>query len=188
MDPAILKDTIIKFNQYCGAGEDPDFHRSPSALVPLDTPPYYALKMYPGGPNTQGGLKKNAKGQVLDPDGKVIPRLYAPGENGSYFGFLYTGGGNICENLVWGRITGENAVPNLQGLHKKASGILRTPEKPPNKPILTGHCGEKLGLVHRSGSNAVQNKKRFWTRVIFIQSATRPLFNFGLSSVCHKTG
>ena len=113
MDPAILKDTIIKFNQYCGAGEDPDFHRSPSALVPLDTPPYYALKMYPGGPNTQGGLKKNAKGQVLDPDGKVIPRLYAPGENGSYFGFLYTGGGNICENLVWGRITGENAVREM---------------------------------------------------------------------------
>ena len=107
MNVATLKGTIDTFNRYCQAGEDPDFHRSPAALIPLKTPPFYALKMYPGGPNTQGGLKKNAKGQVLDPDGNVIPRLYAPGENGSYFGFLYPGGGNICENLVWGRVTGE---------------------------------------------------------------------------------
>jgi len=110
MDPKTLKDTIAKFNQYCKVGEDPDFHRSPAVLIPLERPPFYALKMYPGGPNTLGGLKKNAKAQVLDADGKVIPRLYAPGENGSYFGFLYSSGGNICENLVWGRVTGENAL------------------------------------------------------------------------------
>lgn len=110
MDPAILKETLITFNRYCKVGEDPDFHRSPEALVPLEAPPFYALKMYPGGPNTQGGLKKNARGQVLDAHDKVIGRLYAPGENGSYFGFLYSGGGNLCENLVWGRITGENAA------------------------------------------------------------------------------
>jgi succinate dehydrogenase/fumarate reductase flavoprotein subunit len=109
MDSATLKDTIVTFNKYCAAGEDPDFHRSPEVLIPLERPPFYALKVYPGGPNTQGGAKKNAKGQVLDPEGKVIPRLYAPGENGSYFGFLYSGGGNIAENLAGGRITGENA-------------------------------------------------------------------------------
>jgi len=110
MDSAALKKTIMDFKRYCKEGEDGEFHRSRSGMVPLETPPFYALKLYPGGPNTQGGLKKNTKGQVLDSDGKVIPRLYAPGENGSYFGFLYTGGGNICENLVWGRITGENAA------------------------------------------------------------------------------
>jgi len=110
MDPMILKETIHKFNQYCRTGEDFDFQRSPAALVPLENPPYYSLRLYPGGPNTQGGLKKNEKGQVLDSLGKFIPRLYAPGENGSYFGFLYSTHGNICENLVWGRVTGENAV------------------------------------------------------------------------------
>ena len=109
MDSTLLKDTVAKFNQYCRTGEDHEFHRSPSCLIPLAIPPFYALKMYPGGPNTQGGLKKNAKCQVLNPDGEVVPRLYAPGENGSYFGFLYSEGGNICENLVWGRVTGENA-------------------------------------------------------------------------------
>jgi 3-oxosteroid 1-dehydrogenase len=110
MDPEVLKNTIVKFNQYCKSGKDPDFQRSPEVLIPLETPPFYALKLHPGGPNTLGGLKKNARGQVLDPYDEVIPKLYAPGENGSYFGFLYSNGGNICENLVWGRITGENAV------------------------------------------------------------------------------
>ncbi len=113
MDVFILKDTIHQFNQYCRNGVDMEFNRSSSGLVPLITPPFYALKLYPGGPNTNGGLKKNAKGQVLDPNGRVIPRLYAPGENGSYFGFLYSGGGNICENLVWGRVTGENAAKEI---------------------------------------------------------------------------
>lgn len=110
MDFEILKNTVIKFNHYCKTGRDHEFQRSRSGLMPLESSPFYALKMYPGGPNTIGGLKKNAKGQVLDPDGKAIPRLYAPGENGSFFGFLYTSGGNICENLVWGRISGENAA------------------------------------------------------------------------------
>ena len=113
MDAAILSETMAKFNQYCRQGKDPEFNRSPSSLKPLESPPFYALKMYPGGPNTQGGLKKNANGQALDPFGKIIPRLYAPGENGSFFGFLYSGGGNICENLVWGRVTGENAAQEV---------------------------------------------------------------------------
>lgn len=107
MDPNTLKDTIAKFNKYCKVGEDPEFQRNPSDLKPLKTPPFYALKVYPGGANTQGGLKKNAKGQVVDPYDNVVPRLYAPGENGSYFGFLYPGGGNLSENVVWGRVTGE---------------------------------------------------------------------------------
>lgn len=113
MDPRILNNAITTFNQYCKVGEDPEFNRDQKGLIPLATPPFYALKAYPGGANTQGGLKKNAKGQVVDPDGKVIPRLYAPGENGSYFGFLYAGAGNICENLVWGRVTGENAAREM---------------------------------------------------------------------------
>jgi 3-oxosteroid 1-dehydrogenase len=110
MNPETLKDTVVAFNRSCATGEDSEFQRSPETLIPLEKPPFYALKVYPGGPNTQGGLKKNAQGQVVDPDGRVIPRLYAPGENGSYFGFLYTVGGNICENLAWGRVTGENAA------------------------------------------------------------------------------
>jgi predicted oxidoreductase len=47
---------------------------------------------------------------VLDTDGKPIPRLYAAGELGSIWGYLYQGACNIGEALVFGRIAGKNAA------------------------------------------------------------------------------
>jgi succinate dehydrogenase/fumarate reductase flavoprotein subunit len=67
--------------------------------------------MYPGGPNTQGGPKRNEKSQVVDSNGEPIPHLYAAGELGSVYGFLYpTGGGNLAEMIAFGRLAGESAV------------------------------------------------------------------------------
>ena len=36
-------------------------------MLPIATPPYYAIAQWPGGPNTQGGPIRNAKAQVCDP-------------------------------------------------------------------------------------------------------------------------
>ncbi len=111
MKPEVLAETLSNYNQYCAQGEDPEFGRDPKTLVPLETPPYYALKMYPGGVNTFGGPKRNAKGQVVDAFNKAVPRLYSGGELGSILGFLYAGGGwNICELVVSGQIAGKNAA------------------------------------------------------------------------------
>jgi len=110
MDPETLEETIGRYNAFCKNGKDSDFNRPPETLVPLDTPPYYAVKMWPGGPNTQGGPRRNKKAQVLDTQGKPIPRLYAAGELGSIFGRLYQGGGNLAECIAFGRIAGENAA------------------------------------------------------------------------------
>lgn len=108
MTPEALKDTFTRFNRYCTAGVDPEFGRQKESLVPLLKPPYFAVKVYPGGPNTQGGLRKNAKGQVVDSFGNAIPRLYSAGENGSVYGFLYpTGGGNVCEMTIFGQVIGK---------------------------------------------------------------------------------
>ena len=63
----------------------------------------------------------------------------------------------------------ENAVQNIQGLHRNASGISRTPEKPLNEAILTAPSAEKLGFEYRLGSDAVQKKDRFWTRVYLLK-------------------
>lgn len=80
-------------------------------MIPVKKGPFYALKMYPGGPNTQGGPRKNAKSQVVDPSGNPIPHLYAVGELGSVYGFLYpTGGGNLSEMIAFGRVAGENVA------------------------------------------------------------------------------
>ena len=40
---------------------DEDFGHKPKSPAPVDKPPYYALPLYPGGPNTKGGISANAK-------------------------------------------------------------------------------------------------------------------------------
>ena len=111
MKPEVLADTLRRYNEYCANGEDPEFGRDTDTLVPLETPPYYALKMYPGGVNTFGGPKRSAKGQVVNGFDEPIPRLFSGGELGSILGFLYPSGGwNICEVVVSGQIAGKNAV------------------------------------------------------------------------------
>lgn len=111
MDPAVLADTLKTYNKYCAAGKDPEFNRSEITLKPLTQPPYYALKMYPGGVNTFGGPRRNDKSQIVRPDGTAIPHLYGTGEMGSVLGFLYSGGGwNICECVVSGMMSADNAI------------------------------------------------------------------------------
>lgn len=60
--------------------------------------------------NTDGGPRRNAKGQILDPNGNAIPGLYAAGEFGSVWGYLYQGNGNVGEALAFGRISARNFI------------------------------------------------------------------------------
>ncbi|MBI2954587.1 MAG: FAD-binding protein [Chloroflexi bacterium] len=108
---ANLAETVRRYNIYCREGHDPEFNRHPSDLTPFSQPPFYALRLYPGGPNTQGGPRRNHRAQVLNVDGDPVRRLYAAGEFGSVYGMLYpAGGGNIAECIAFGRIAAENAV------------------------------------------------------------------------------
>jgi hypothetical protein len=110
--PAALTSTVNAYNAACAAGNgDPAFGRTASTMAPVQTGPFYALPLFLGGPNTQGGPVRNALAQVCDPDNNPIPRLYSSGELGSVYGFLYpTGGGNNCELIAFGQIAGNNAA------------------------------------------------------------------------------
>ena len=110
MEPAALKQTIAEYNGYCAAGHDPQFGRPSDWLQPLGTPPYYAMKMLPGGMSTHGGPKRNTRSQVIDAYGKPIPRLYAAGELGSIYYFQPSAGSTLGEALAFGRIAGRNAA------------------------------------------------------------------------------
>ena len=110
MDPKLLAHTVNTWNQYCKAGNDPDFAAEPNTMGPVAEPPFYAVPLYPGGPNTKGGLRSNARREVLDWDDRPIPRLYTAGEISSVFQFVYQGGGNLAESIVFGRIAGWNAA------------------------------------------------------------------------------
>ncbi|MBM3222208.1 MAG: FAD-dependent oxidoreductase [Candidatus Tectomicrobia bacterium] len=110
MDTATLTHQVETWNRFCAAGHDADFHSEPETMGALHAPPYFAIPLYPGGPNTKGGLRANARRAVLDWDDKPIPRLYAAGEICSVFQFVYQGGGNLAECIVFGRIAGMNAA------------------------------------------------------------------------------
>ena len=110
MSPSVLRMTVKQYNEYCRKGEDIDFHKSKQWLQRLEDPPYYAIKLWPGGPNTQGGPKRNLRGQVLHVGNTPIPRLYSAGELGSVFGMIYQSAGSIGECIVFGRIAGANAA------------------------------------------------------------------------------
>ncbi len=110
IDESNLANTIAKYNDYCKAGKDDDFDRPKEALKAIEGPPYYAIQLWPSLLNTQGGPRRDKEARVLDPDGKPIPRLYAAGEFGSIWGFLYQTSTNYSECLVYGRIAGKNAA------------------------------------------------------------------------------
>ncbi len=107
--PEVLEDTVERWNGFAKAGTDEDFGRK-LMLAPFDSGPYYAMELSPSMINTQGGPRRNEKGQILRPDGTPVPRLYSAGELGSIFSYLYQGTGNIGECLAFGRISARNAV------------------------------------------------------------------------------
>ena len=108
-DPAVLQDTINKWNYSCELGEDIEYERK-LMLNPLVTAPFYAVELSPTMLNTQGGPRRNTNAQIIRPDGSPIPRLYSAGELGSIYSYLYQGTGNIGECFAFGRIAARNAV------------------------------------------------------------------------------
>jgi succinate dehydrogenase/fumarate reductase flavoprotein subunit len=108
--PQDLEVTIARYNENCKNQVDPDFNRPKQSLIAIDKPPYYAVKVYPTMFNTQGGPKRNSKCEVLDPFDQPIPRLYTAGELGSFWGWMYNGGGNNAECLCTGQIAVRSAL------------------------------------------------------------------------------
>jgi len=105
-----LKETIDRWNEMCAAGQDTDWGRTKN-LNPIAEPPFYAVEIFQGCINTQGGMKRNTKAQVLDIYGKPIPRLYAAGENGDIWTVTYQCMSNVGGGCYgYGRVAGQNAA------------------------------------------------------------------------------
>ncbi len=105
-----LVKTVNTWNSFCEGGADLAFYRPADTLAPVATAPFYAQLCAPEFLNTDGGPVRNAKAQVLDPDGNPIPGLYSAGEFGSIWCGGYNGGGNIAEGIIFGRIAAENVL------------------------------------------------------------------------------
>lgn len=98
--PEALEKTVERFNGFARTGHDADFRRGESplnrgmgepghapnpSLGPLETGPYYAIKIIPGSVSTLAGLRTDERARVLDGELKPIQGLYAVGNDMSSF-------------------------------------------------------------------------------------------------------
>jgi hypothetical protein len=84
MDGATLEATVARYNNFVDAGADADFGKA-SPQRKIQTPPFYAAWATPLVHDARAGLRINAKCQVLDLQGQVIPGLYCGGESAGGF-------------------------------------------------------------------------------------------------------
>ena len=130
--PETLTETVERWNGHAAAGADPDFGRGDSAtdrwwgdpklgdtaastIGPLDTPPFYAVRVRSGTLGTKGGPRTDTNARVLDVDGRAIPGLYAAGNTmASVMHMTYGGaGGTLGPAIVFGYIAGRDAAGRL---------------------------------------------------------------------------
>ncbi|WP_048645066.1 FAD-dependent oxidoreductase [Nitratireductor soli] len=109
VDPEQLERTVARFNEHAQKGEDPEFHKGSTSynrslgdpehkpnpcVAPIESGPFYAVKLVVGDLGTFAGLKCDENVRVLDEAGKPIPGLYAAGNDAaSIMGGNYPGGG-----------------------------------------------------------------------------------------------
>ena len=109
VDSAAFAETMANWNQCVADKTDAEFGRT-SFANPLDTAPYYAIKVTAGVHHTMGGLKIDTNTEVLDADGNAIPGLFAAGEiTGGVHGANRLGGNAVSDFVVFGRIAGKAA-------------------------------------------------------------------------------
>jgi succinate dehydrogenase/fumarate reductase flavoprotein subunit len=114
LDPEAAQRSVLEYNQGCESGTDP-FGRPAETLAPLAAPPFYCVPLYPGGPNTCGGPRRDERARILDPFGEPIPGLYGAGELGEPIGLLYPASGcNLSEAYSFGQIAAETALASLR--------------------------------------------------------------------------
>ncbi|QOX65740.1 flavocytochrome c [Anoxybacterium hadale] len=114
MDPAILKDTVDKYNSYVDAGFDPEFHKDTFSLK-VEKAPFYATPRKPAVHHTMGGLKIDTKARVLSEYGQPIKHLYAAGEvAGGIHAGNRLGGNALADIFTFGRIAGKTAVDEME--------------------------------------------------------------------------
>ena len=99
-----LEDTVARYNSFVDSGIDADFGK-PTPKYKIAKAPFYAAWATPVIHDTRAGLRINAKCQVQDMNGKVIPGLYCGGESAG--GFSQHG---LARAICQGYIAGMNAA------------------------------------------------------------------------------
>jgi len=122
IDPACLEQTVREYNVGAVKGEDPAFGRGRTSfnryladpanqpnpcVAPVQTGPFYAVKLIMGDLGTFDGIQTSVVGEVLKRDGVPIAGLYAVGnDRASIMGGNYPGAGiTHGPNMTFGYVT-----------------------------------------------------------------------------------
>lgn len=111
VDAEVLRATVERYNAQCTRGYDADFVKDPQFLMPLLTPPYYAILGVRFCHGTTGGIKVNERMEVTSRAGLRIGGLHATGDNtsgwvtewglpGTTLAFAFTSGYLAAENAA----------------------------------------------------------------------------------------
>ena len=110
MPPTNLEETVARYNSFVNSGVDEDFSK-PAPLYKIAKPPFYAAWATPVVHDTRAGLRINARCQVIDMNGAVIPGLYCGGESAG--GFSQHGLARaVCQGYIAGNVAA--GAPLLQ--------------------------------------------------------------------------
>jgi succinate dehydrogenase/fumarate reductase flavoprotein subunit len=109
IEPDAFEKTLTAYNASARRGQDPEFGRGTTVynrflgdaaqepnpcVAPLDTPPFYAIRVILGDLGTFAGVRTDANARVLDAGGRPVPGLQAVGNDAaSIMGGSYPGGG-----------------------------------------------------------------------------------------------
>jgi succinate dehydrogenase/fumarate reductase flavoprotein subunit len=125
IDAQALAETVGEFNATAASGQDAAFGKGSKAynryqgdalhgpnpcVAPLENGPFYAIKMVVGDLGTYAGIVTDANARALDAEGRVIPGLYAAGNDmASIMGGNYPGAGiTLGPALTFGYIAGRH--------------------------------------------------------------------------------
>ena len=96
------------FDQYHKAFDNKkdDLFGRPEMLIRMDQAPYFVAEVTPGIHHTMGGVKIDPQAEVLTPEKKPIPGLFAAGEvTGGVHGGNRIGGNAVADIITFGRIS-----------------------------------------------------------------------------------
>ncbi len=115
IDPAVLLDTVTRYNDYVDAGHDPDFGRKHLVhkhgnLRRIERAPFYAYPSTVAVFGTYCGLCVDSEMRVRDVFGETIVGLLAAGEIvGGLHGAAYMTGSALGKAVIFGRIAARTA-------------------------------------------------------------------------------
>ncbi|MEQ6900410.1 FAD-binding protein [Nocardioides sp. YIM 152588] len=127
VDPAVLAETVARYNADAVRGDDPQFGRGRTAyhrcmgdtgkgpnpsVDAVATAPFYATEIIPADVGTSGGVLTDEHGRVIGADEQPIPGLYATGNlTAGVMGRSYLGAGaSIASTMVFGYTAAKHAA------------------------------------------------------------------------------